>query len=280
MKKQFFMLSELAAYLAHATGEPFSVGDVVRLIRSEKLSVYFEYSGEIISLRVIEHEEEYSIGVLDFDGILQSRMPPFSGDELNHPLLSVKVVEAYGKCMSHKERKLVRGGTLPTERPDGGLIRPDCTVHGYIEDSSIQVERWLIHSDEIRALTKAASPAPAPSAAQTEAALEQAAVTGKRGLTEEFECNPDTVRPRSEWKPKLSIERAPGYRWPLYQLLKTAHAAGGSCPKPREVLEIWKFNPPLDIEVMTDGVKYNDGLGNQREANLKAIGQAIKGLLT
>ena len=80
------------------------------------------------------------------------------------------------------------------------------------------------------------------------------------------------------WSLKTSLERAPGYRWPLYQVLKAAHVAGQPCPKARDVLEIWKQKPPPDVEVMTDGVKYNDGLGKPKEANLKAIQQAIKNL--
>ncbi len=81
------------------------------------------------------------------------------------------------------------------------------------------------------------------------------------------------------WSLKTSIERAPGYRWPLYQALKTAYIAGQPCPKARDVLDTWKLNPPPDVQVMPDGVKYDDGLGNQKEANLKAIQQAIKNLL-
>ena len=81
------------------------------------------------------------------------------------------------------------------------------------------------------------------------------------------------------WSLKTSIQRAPGYRWPLYQTLKDAHIAGLPCPKPRDVLDTWTLKPPPDLQVMPDGVKYNDQLGNPKEADLKAIGQAIKGLL-
>ena len=81
------------------------------------------------------------------------------------------------------------------------------------------------------------------------------------------------------WRPKSSIERAPGYRWPLYQVLRDAHTAGKPCPKAREVLDIWREKPPPEVQVMSDGVKYNDGLGNPKEADLKAIQQAIKNLL-
>jgi hypothetical protein len=81
------------------------------------------------------------------------------------------------------------------------------------------------------------------------------------------------------WSPITVLMRAPGYRWPLYQLLKEAHINGRPCPKAREVLEIWKLNTPPELEVMTDGVKYSDAVGNTKEADLKAIQQAIKGLL-
>lgn len=81
------------------------------------------------------------------------------------------------------------------------------------------------------------------------------------------------------WRLKASIARAPGYRWPLYQVLRAAHLAGKPCPKARAVLDIWSENPPPEVQVMSDGVKYNDGLGNPKEANLKAIQQSIKNLL-
>lgn len=83
----------------------------------------------------------------------------------------------------------------------------------------------------------------------------------------------------SKWGLK-SFERLLGYRWELYKVLSAAHRAGKSRPKARDVLEVWKLNPPADVQVMPDGVKYNDRAGNPREANLKAIQQAIKGLTT
>jgi|GEM_PF-5723041 len=82
-----------------------------------------------------------------------------------------------------------------------------------------------------------------------------------------------------EWSVKTSIERAPGYRSQLFQVLKAAYIAGKPCPKARDVLDTWKANPPIDLQVMPEGVKYNDGLGNPKEADLKAIGQAIKNLM-
>lgn len=81
------------------------------------------------------------------------------------------------------------------------------------------------------------------------------------------------------WNLKTSIKRAPGYRWPLYQFLKAAYIAGQPCPKARDVLDAWTLKPPPDVQAMPDGVKYNNGLGNSKEADLKAIQQAIKYLL-
>ena len=82
-----------------------------------------------------------------------------------------------------------------------------------------------------------------------------------------------------EWTPITSLARAPGYRWPLYQFIKAAHIAGKPCPKAREFLEWLKTNPDPELQVMPDGLKYNNGAGKRKEAGLKAIQQVIKGLL-
>lgn len=87
------------------------------------------------------------------------------------------------------------------------------------------------------------------------------------------------IQRSTAWKLKTSIKRFPGYRQALYEYLEAAHVAGQPLPKARGVLNAWKNTLPPDIQVMTDGVKYNDGKGNLKEANLKAIQQAIKGLL-
>lgn len=79
------------------------------------------------------------------------------------------------------------------------------------------------------------------------------------------------------WKLKPSA-RFPGYRRSLYNALKAAHAAGEPCPKARDVLDWLTEHPSPDVQVMPDGLKYNDAKGNSKEANLKAIQQAIKGL--
>lgn len=77
-------------------------------------------------------------------------------------------------------------------------------------------------------------------------------------------------------KPK----RYPGYRKPLNDLLKLTHASGQSCPTARDVLDAWRQKPPPEVcEVMADGLKYYDGPGNVRAATLKAITQAINGLV-
>jgi hypothetical protein len=89
------------------------------------------------------------------------------------------------------------------------------------------------------------------------------------------------VNPASNtaWRLITSLARAPGYRWALYQFLQVAHVAGKTLPKARDFLEWLKSNPDPELQVMPDGLKYNDGAGNPKEANLKAIQQAIKGLL-
>ncbi len=74
-------------------------------------------------------------------------------------------------------------------------------------------------------------------------------------------------------------KRLPGYRKSLFDFLRAAQMAGKSCPSARDVLDAWKTNPPFDVQVMADSIKYNNGMGTLKEANLKAIQQAIKALL-
>jgi hypothetical protein len=78
------------------------------------------------------------------------------------------------------------------------------------------------------------------------------------------------------WSPITSLQRASGYRWPLYQFLKAAHAAGKPIPKARDVLDKWRENPPPDVATVTDnGLKYYDAKGNTKPADLEAIRKAI-----
>lgn len=74
----------------------------------------------------------------------------------------------------------------------------------------------------------------------------------------------------------IKPQRFPGYRKPLYDLLKAAHTAGQSCPKARDVLDKWKENPPPDVATVTDnGLKYYGANGNTKPADLEAIRKAI-----
>ena len=113
----------------------------------------------------------------------------------------------------------------------------------------------------------------------TDADLDKAILDAAHDVIESASGGVESAKAGPGWRPKTSIERAPGYRWPLFQVLKAAYIAGQPCPKARDVLNTWELNPPSDVQVMSDGVKYNDSLGNPKEANLKAIQQAIKGLL-
>jgi hypothetical protein len=88
-----------------------------------------------------------------------------------------------------------------------------------------------------------------------------------------------TAKLQDDWKPIDSIERAPGYRWPLYQFLKRAHIAGSARPKARDFLEDLAINHHPDIKPMPDGLKYSDGQGTQKEANLRALQASINGLI-
>lgn len=85
------------------------------------------------------------------------------------------------------------------------------------------------------------------------------------------------------WSLKTSLERTPGYRWPLYQFLKAAHAAGKLPPKAQDVLDAWKSNPPPGLSVIqagrSDVLEYQLNHGAKKCAELKAIQSAIAGLI-
>ena len=76
-------------------------------------------------------------------------------------------------------------------------------------------------------------------------------------------------------------QRFPGYRKPLYDLLKAASTTGSPRPNARDVLDKWKLAETDEIfEIMTNGVKYYDNKGDIKVADLRAIQKAIKRLTT
>lgn len=71
--------------------------------------------------------------------------------------------------------------------------------------------------------------------------------------------------------------RYQGYGRPLFEFLKSEKAVGRQLPTPRDVLDAFKrISPPEVIEVLGDGMKYYDGNGNSKVADLNAIRKAIQ----
>lgn len=85
------------------------------------------------------------------------------------------------------------------------------------------------------------------------------------------------------WSLKTSLERTPGYRWPLIQFLRETHVAGKPCPKAQEVLDDWKLSPPSGLKVIKSGrcdaLEYELMHGGKKTADLKAIQAAINDLV-
>ena len=84
------------------------------------------------------------------------------------------------------------------------------------------------------------------------------------------------------WSLRTSIERTPGYRWPLYQFLKDAYVTGKPCPKAQDVLDAWKLNPPFGLKVIKSGrrdaLEYELIYGGKKTVDAKAIQASISGL--
>lgn len=71
-------------------------------------------------------------------------------------------------------------------------------------------------------------------------------------------------------------ERAHGYTWELYSVLKAARDAGKPRPTARDVLDSWAASkPPNILEVMTDEFKYQDSSGDVKPTSIKALRKAI-----
>jgi hypothetical protein len=107
----------------------------------------------------------------------------------------------------------------------------------------------------------------------------QAAQQSTVGAPGSASASTQPIQRTDMWKLKTTVQRYSGYRLPLYRFLKAEFAQGKPCPKARDVLEEWGRNCPIDIQVMPDGLKYNNAKGESKEADLKAIQQAIKNLL-
>ena len=87
--------------------------------------------------------------------------------------------------------------------------------------------------------------------------------------------------PRAETWDLKAPQRFTGYRRPLYELLKYAHAAGKIVPTSAYVIAAWEKNKPKEVvEVSSREIKYYSG-GNSptKIADAKAITKAIKRLI-
>ncbi len=85
-----------------------------------------------------------------------------------------------------------------------------------------------------------------------------------------------SCQPAQSWtvrKPK----RQPGYSPALLRLLGEIHEKGQPRPTAREVIELWRNNPPQEVDkVLADSIDYYDAKGNTKPATLRAIAATIK----
>lgn len=79
------------------------------------------------------------------------------------------------------------------------------------------------------------------------------------------------------YKPKRYV----GYTAPLYRLLHNAHQAGMPRPTARNALEAWRTDKPQGIvQVMHDGINYEDGDGDTKATTIAGITEAIRRMTT
>jgi len=75
------------------------------------------------------------------------------------------------------------------------------------------------------------------------------------------------------------VQKFPGYRKPLYDLLRAAQISGKERPTARDVLDEWNARRPYSVIRTThDTFDYADAKGSEKSVDLKALQQAIKNL--
>lgn len=292
---EFLSLDEAADQVAHDRNLPrFSVDRVKKKVAAGKLDVYFFYRGTLGLFSKPNFTPEGGISSnaifpapskkLYFVGHLRSISKP----ELDVVTTQLKV-----------DPKTNRGISTSTT---SDILKPFAVipVDGYFDDPAIKVgdpgggyywgrvkkkigeqpamlestsiipiDKWLIQSDELRASFVSAS--------KTDRLAPQRSRNPNTLVDDVGDVEFNNAKPN--WRLKTSILRYPGYRLDLFHFIKAAYQAGQPLPKARDVLEAWKQNPPPDVQVMPDGLKYDDKSGNPKEANIRAIQQAIQGLL-
>lgn len=79
-----------------------------------------------------------------------------------------------------------------------------------------------------------------------------------------------------EWKLR-EPKRYQGYARALFLVLKAAHSAGKSCPRPRDVLDSFVKNKPSEVIVVNhDGFAHYDAYGNSKDVSLESLAEAIR----
>jgi hypothetical protein len=154
----------------------------------------------------------------------------------------------------------------------GMLQDPNCPVL-LAEVASFLATKGIPLPGEMAALCSASPPLHA----ESRQAADQANRASQPGKDEPRELQPPVgVAPEPNWMLQ-EPQRHQGYSWPLYQVLKEAHAAGQPRPKARDVLEAFKERkPPEIVQVNHDGISYYDSKGNAKAADLAAISEAIR----
>ena len=168
--------------------------------------------------------------------------------------------DEFERCFWHKfgpdgetEWVLTEGGS--TRRPKKEFIELD--FDPFIQDP--EVGRMVMEGFKPQAATS--NPVPVPVVAESASA----GVDTVNG--------PDWVLARPS--------RFPGYRKPLYDLLKAAQIAQKPRPTAYDVLDEWKIRKPAGIVEVLDGeMKFEDSKGKQCTANTEAIRKAIDRMTT
>lgn len=152
-EKEFFTITEAAAYLSRPLESRLTKPDVIRLTKQGRLPICFEFDGDVTGVQSTIHDKElkHSKLPMSFTGILKSLTFPNIRGELEVAL--VEIVRSNSQRWSHHKGQLTKGFKLPTEEQLSNGYR----VTGFIDFKKVLPSEWLFAVEDLHAILESSN---------------------------------------------------------------------------------------------------------------------------
>jgi hypothetical protein len=318
MKKEFFTLQEAVRWLSKRGGDKFSREDLLRANEKGRAPIYFDYVGNLGIFAEYSGKGPWIFPKptqnFYFKGVLKSLSPCNRGvttfpmrrgpitasnvlrphkvevvqSEILHSDLDISTKNAVGMFWGRvRASNTYTAVKLPRSNDHIVPGRATSQIDYYLDSTSeVPESTWRFHFDDLCDL---ASLAPEMTPPQSEALVSNAGTPSAVGSSVALldRASIEMMTPKSQavpsndpgWKLK-KCDRYPGYRKPLYDVLKAAHDDGKACPTACDVLGAFNKNmPPGIVRVMAHDFEYLNSNGGAETADLNAIRKAIDRLV-